>query len=116
MRAPLNHQGVKETLHNRRYANTFAGIKCNVRGGGAKPKVCIKRFIIKLKKKRRNRYKKALTVLKQRKKERKKRSTRCILLNINRDATPFRSVGASIPNSAGALVSWNSVERYLAET
>jgi len=29
---------------------------------------------------------------------------------------PFRSVGASIPNSTGALVSWNSVERYLAET
>jgi len=27
----------------------------------------------------------------------------------------FGSVGASVPNSIGALVSWNSVERYLAE-
>lgn len=27
----------------------------------------------------------------------------------------FSQSGASIPNSTGALVSWNSVERYLAE-
>lgn len=49
---------------------------------GAKPKVCTKRFIIKLKKKGEIGTK-GVNGIKRVKKREKKRSTRCILLNVN---------------------------------